>query len=51
MYIDCFEENRRDNIGLLLHGNVGSIEAHLAATIINEIMFKYDITCKMRNFF
>ena len=50
MYVDLFLENKADKIGLLFYGNVGSGKTHLAAAIANEIMEKYEIQCRMKNF-
>lgn len=49
-YVKHFEEMRKDNVGLLLYGNVGSGKTYLACSIANEIITKYSYTVKVRNF-
>ena len=49
-YVKYFEEMRKDNVGLLLFGNVGSGKTFLACSIANEIITEYSYTVKMRNF-
>ena len=49
-YVKHFEEMRKDNVGLLLYGNVGSGKTYLACAIANSIITKYSYTVKMRNF-
>lgn len=49
-YVKHFEEMRKDNVGLLLFGNVGSGKTFLASSIANEIITEYSYTVKMRNF-
>ena len=45
-----FEEMRKDNVGLLLYGNVGSGKTYVACAIANAIITEYSHTVKMRNF-
>ena len=49
-YVKHFEEMRKDNVGLLLYGNVGSGKTYLACSIANEIITKYSYVAKVRNF-
>lgn len=41
---------RKDNVGLLLYGNVGSSKTYVACAIANAIITEYSHTVKMRNF-
>lgn len=49
-YVKHFEEMRKDNVGLLLYGNVGSGKTYIACAIANLIITEYSYTVKMRNF-
>ena len=49
-YVKYFEEMRKDNVGLLLYGNIGSGKTYLACAIANSIITEYSYTVKMRNF-
>lgn len=49
-YVEHFEDMRKDNIGLILYGGVGSGKTYLACCIANEIISKYLYNVKMRNF-
>lgn len=49
-YVKHFEEMRKDNIGLLLYGNVGSGKTYIACSIANAIITEYSYNVKMRNF-
>ncbi len=49
-YVKHFEEMRKDNVGLLLYGNVGSGKTFIACSIANAIITEYSYTVKMRNF-
>ena len=49
-YVKHFEEMRKDNVGLLLYGNVGSGKTYIACAISNAIITEYSYTVKMRNF-
>ena len=49
-YVKHFEEMRKDNVGLLLYGNVGSSKTYVARAIANAIITEYSHTVKMRNF-
>lgn len=49
-YVKHFEEMRKDNVGLLLYGNVGSGKTCIACSIANAIITEYSYTVKMRNF-
>lgn len=49
-YVKHFEEMRKDNVGLLLYGNVGSGKTYIACAIANSIITEYSYTVKMRNF-
>lgn len=49
-YVKHFEEMRKDNVGLLLYGSVGSGKTYLACAIANSIITEYSYAAKMRNF-
>lgn len=49
-YVKHFEKMRKDNVGLLLYGNVGSGKTYIACSIANAIITEYSYTVKMRNF-
>ena len=49
-YVKHFEEMIKDNVGLILYGNVGSGKSYLACSIANAIITEYSYTVKMRNF-
>lgn len=49
-YVKHFEEMRKDNVGLLLYGNVGSGKTYMACSIANAIITEYSYNVKMRNF-
>ena len=49
-YVKHFEEMRKDNVGLLIYGSVGSGKTYLACAIANSIITEYSYTVKMRNF-
>lgn len=49
-YTKYFEEMRKDNVGLLLYGNVGSGKTYIACSIANAIITEYSYNVKMRNF-
>ena len=49
-YVKHFEEMRKDNVGLLLYGNVGSGKTYIACVVANAIITEYSYTVKMRNF-
>lgn len=49
-YVKHFEEMRKDNVVLLLYGNVGSGKTYIACSIANAIITEYSYTVKMRNF-
>lgn len=41
---------RKDNVGLLLYGNVGSGKTYIACSIANAIITEYSYTVKMKNY-
>lgn len=49
-YVKHFEEMRKDNVGLLLYGNVGSGKTYIACSIANAVITEYSYNVKMRNF-
>lgn len=49
-YVKHFEEMRKDNVGLLLYGNVVIGKTFIACAIANAIITEYSYTVKMRNF-
>ena len=49
-YVKHFDEMRKDNIGLLLYGNVGSGKTYIACCIANSIIIEYSYSVRMKNF-
>lgn len=49
-YVKHFEEMKKDNIGLLIYGGVGSGKTYLTCAIVNGIIETYLYDCKMMNF-
>lgn len=49
-FVDNYEEMRKNNMGIIFCGTVGSGKSYLACAIANGIMEKYLYSCKMRNF-
>lgn len=45
-----FERMRKENIGLLFYGSVGSGKTYLACSIANALIEQYQISVKIRNF-
>ncbi|MDO5047681.1 MAG: ATP-binding protein, partial [Anaerococcus sp.] len=48
-YAKSFEQMRKDNVGLLLYGDVGSGKTYLACSIANELIEKHQVRVKIRN--
>ena len=49
-YVKYFEEMKKNNVGLLFYGNVGSGKTHIACCIANAIITEYGYSVKVRNF-
>lgn len=49
-YVKHFDEMRKDNIGLILYGNVGSGKTYIACCIANSIITEYSYSVRMKNF-
>ncbi|WP_455258188.1 ATP-binding protein, partial [Peptoniphilus asaccharolyticus] len=45
-----YEEMKKENIGLLFYGSVGSGKTYLACSIANALIEQYQISVKIRNF-
>lgn len=48
-YVDNFEKMKKDNVGLLFYGNVGSGKTYLACAIANELIERNLISVRVRN--
>jgi len=48
-YVDNFAQMKKDNIGLLFHGNVGSGKTYLACAIANALIEKELLQVRMHN--
>ena len=49
-FVKGYEEMKKENIGLLLYGSVGSGKTYLACSIANSLIEQYQIGVKIRNF-
>lgn len=49
-YVKEYENMKKDNIGLLFFGTVGSGKTYLACSIANALIEKYQVKVKIRNF-
>ncbi|MGF3182786.1 ATP-binding protein [Facklamia sp. P12934] len=49
-YVEKFEEMKKDNIGLIIYGGVGSGKTYLTCSIVNDIIEKHLYECKVMNF-
>lgn len=49
-FVKGYEEMKKENIGLLLYGSVGSGKTYLACCIANALIEEYRIGVKIRNF-
>lgn len=49
-YVKHFDEMRKDNIGIILYGNVGSGKTYIACSVANAIISEYSYNVKMMNF-
>ncbi len=48
-YVNRFDEMKKENIGIILSGPVGSGKTYIAAAIANEVIEKYLYRVKVRN--
>lgn len=49
-FVKDYEEMKKENIGLLFYGSVGSGKTYLASSIANSLIEEYQIGVKIRNF-
>lgn len=49
-FVKDYEEMKKENIGLLFYGSVGSGKTYLACSIANSLIEQYQISVKIRNF-
>lgn len=49
-FVKDYEEMKKENIGLLFYGSVGSGKTYLACCIANALIEEYQIRVKIRNF-
>lgn len=49
-FVEDYEEMKKENIGLLFYGSVGSGKTYLACSIANSLIEQYQISVKIRNF-
>ena len=49
-FVKDYEEMKKENIGLLFYGSVGSGKTYLACSIANSLIEQYQIGVKIRNF-
>ena len=49
-FVEDYEKMKKENIGLLFYGSVGSGKSYLACSIANSLIEQYQISVKIRNF-
>ena len=49
-FVKDYEDMKKENIGLLFYGPVGSGKTYLACSIANALIEKYQVSVKIRNF-
>ena len=49
-FVKEYEEMKKENIGLIFYGSVGSGKTYLACSIANALIEQYQISVKIRNF-
>ncbi|MFR9330104.1 ATP-binding protein [Streptococcus pneumoniae] len=49
-FVKDYEEIKKENIGLLFYGSVGSGKTYLACSIANALIEQYQVRVKIRNF-
>ena len=49
-FVEDYEKMKKENIGLLFYGSVGSGKTYLACSIANSFIEQYQISVKIRNF-
>ena len=49
-FVKDYEKMKKENIGLLFYGSVGSGKAYLASSIANALIEQYQVGVKIRNF-
>lgn len=49
-FVKDYEQMKKENIGLLFYGSVGSGKTYLACCIANSLIEQYQISVKIRNF-
>ncbi len=49
-FVEDYEKMKKENIGLLFYGSVGSEKTYLACSIANSLIEQYQISVKIRNF-
>ena len=49
-FVEDYEKMKKENIGLLFYGSIGSGKTYLACSIANSLIEQYQISVKIRNF-
>ena len=49
-FVEDYEKMKKENIGLLFYGSVGSGKTYLACSIANSLIEQYQISVKIKNF-
>ena len=49
-FVKDYEKMKKENIGLLFYGSVGSGKTYLACSIANALIEQYQVGVKIRNF-
>lgn len=49
-FVEDYKKMKKENIGLLFYGSVGSGKTYLACSIANSLIEQYQISVKIRNF-
>ena len=49
-YVEEFEEMKKNNIGLIIYGGIGTGKTFLSCSVLNDVIEKYLYECKIINF-